>query len=141
MVKAPPLNLEEMRPIVHDWNSKQREERHMNAKAPFKAVLACVCIAAIVAIGGADLFPAVPTLAMLVYAGCAMLLVLSLAAVSIIAGQQWNLFGLSHGATDPQWMWFGREPPGLRKEQEQGAPAAGAKTADGASNSARSAHT
>ncbi|KQW63547.1 hypothetical protein [Variovorax sp. Root411] len=110
----------------------------MTAKALFKAVLACVCIGAIVAIAGLDLLTAVSPLAMLVYTGCAMLIVLVLAAVAIIAGQQWNLFGLNHGATDPQWMWFGGEPPGLRKEREQGAPAADAKTADGASTSARS---
>jgi len=113
----------------------------MNAKALFKAVLALVCIAAIVAIAGADLFPAVSPLVMLVYAGCAMLLVLILAAVAIIAGQQWNLFGLNHGATDPQWMWFGGEPPRLRKEREQNESESAAKTANVASNSARSGDT
>jgi len=111
----------------------------MNAKPLFKAILACVCIAAIVAVAGADLFPAVSSLTVLVFAGCAILFVLVLSAVAIVAGQQWNLFGLNHGGTDPQWMWFGGEPPGLQKEREHGAAAADAKTADGARNSARSA--
>ena len=110
----------------------------MNAKALFKVVLACVCIAAIVALAGADLFPGVSSLTVLIYAGCAMLFVLVLATVAIVVGQQWNLFGLNHGGTDPQWMWFGGEPPGLWKEREHSAAAADAQTANGAQKSTRS---
>lgn len=109
----------------------------MNAKSLLKAVLACLCIAAIVVVAGADLFPAVSSLKVLVYAGCAMLFVLLLVAVAIVAGQQWNLFGLNHGGTDPQWMWFSGEPPGLQKERAHGAAAVEDKTAEGARNSAR----
>lgn len=110
----------------------------MNAKPLFKVVLACICIAAIVAVAGADLFPRASTLTVLVYAGGAMLFVLVLAAVAIVAGQQWSLFGLNHGGTDPQWMWFGGEPPGLRKEREHDVAAADAETANEVHNSARS---
>jgi hypothetical protein len=58
------------------------------------------------------------------YAGCAVLIVVALLAMAIIAGQCWNRFGLNHGGTDPKWMWFGGEPPGLQKERENSALAA-----------------
>ena len=98
----------------------------MNAKPLLKAAAACLGIAAIAAAAGPDLFPAVPTLKVLAYAGCVALFVLAFAAVAIVAGQQWNRFGLNHRGTDPQWMWFGGEPPGLQKERERGESSASA---------------
>ncbi|MGJ3703343.1 MULTISPECIES: hypothetical protein [Variovorax] len=93
----------------------------MNAKLVLKSLIACVALAAIVAVAGADLFPATPTLTVIAYAGCAIVIVLALLAMAIVIGQGWNQFGLNHGGTDPKWMWFGGEPPGLQKERENSA--------------------
>jgi hypothetical protein len=90
----------------------------MNAKLLVaKASIACIAIAGLVAVAGADLYPTVPTVKVLAYAGGAMLIVLALAALAIVVGQQWHLFGLNRGGTDPKWMWFGGEPPGLLQER------------------------
>ena len=93
----------------------------MNGKLVLKSLTASVALAALVAIAGADLFPTTPTLTVIAYAGCAVLIVLALLAMAIVAGQCWNQFGLNHGGADPKWMWFGGEPPGLQKEREKSA--------------------
>ena len=93
----------------------------MNGKLVLKSLIASVALAALVAMAGADLFPSTPTLTVIAYAGCAVLIVVALLAMAIVAGQCWNQFGLNHGGTDPKWMWFGGEPPGLQKEREKSA--------------------
>ena len=90
----------------------------MNGKLVLKSLIASV---ALVAMAGADLFPNTPTLTVIAYAGCAILIVVALLAMAIVVGQCWNQFGLNHGGTDPKWMWFGGEPPGLQEEREKSA--------------------
>ena len=93
----------------------------MNGKLVLKSLIASVALAALVAMAGADLFPSTPTLTVIAWAGCAVLIVVALLAMAIVAGQCWNQFGLNHGGTDPKWMWFGGEPPGLQKERDESA--------------------
>jgi hypothetical protein len=46
-------------------------------------------------------------------------LFLGLLALAVVAGQWLNRFSLNHGGTDPAWMWFGGEPPGLQRERDR----------------------
>ena len=82
-----------------------------------KSLIAGVAIAALFAVAGANLYPSIPTVWILAFVGCGVLIVLALASLAIVVGQKWNVFGLNHGGTDPQWMWFGGEPPGLQQER------------------------
>lgn len=91
----------------------------MKALTASKIVLACTAVGVLVAIAGKDVFPSVPTATLLVYVACFGVLALVFIALLALFSQAWNRFSLNRGATDPQWMWFGGEPPGLQKERRR----------------------
>jgi hypothetical protein len=82
----------------------------------FVRVLTCVtAISAMIIFFARRTIPDVSLVAVFAWIGAAVLLALTAITLGFYATMRWHTWCLNRGATDPQWMWFGGEPPGLQK--------------------------
>jgi len=107
--------------------------RKMNRKVS-KIVLASLFLGGLIAVAGRDLAPAMPLWKLLLYVAGGISIAAGLVAVMAIAGGRWRQFGLNHGATDAQWMWFGGKPPGVDKARIASDPDQASANTDKAPN-------
>jgi hypothetical protein len=87
----------------------------------WKLPLAAAALAALAAAASSELAPAVPLATVVLYAflgGVALLVLLALAAIVLGSFRQAIL---RRGGSDPQWLWFRDEPPGLQRLRERSA--------------------
>ena len=76
-----------------------------------KLVFAAAAIVALLAMPAHELAPQLTPLDLALYAAAALAALVVLAVCSLQLAQ----FVLRNGGTDPQWLWFGAEPPGLEQ--------------------------
>ena len=85
----------------------------------FKCGVAVIALAVLAGVAGSGLAPGVPLPTVLLYsavgalAGLAVLVALAALSVS------WARFSIRNGGTDPQWLWFAAEPPGMASVREE----------------------
>ncbi|RJF99313.1 hypothetical protein D3871_12880 [Noviherbaspirillum saxi] len=91
----------------------------MNRKARFgflARVLICVTvISALIIYFAQKTIPDVSLVTVFAWLTAAVLLALTAIALGFHVTMRWHTWCLNRGATDPQWMWFGGEPPGLQR--------------------------
>ena len=86
-----------------------------------KAVLAAVPRSLLTGVAGARLRPGIPLhLILLNWGGALAALVVLVAATAVTLTLM--QFILRKGGTDPQWLWFASEPPGLQGLRAQARP-------------------
>ena len=77
--------------------------------------MAVTLIGGTIVVAAHSVAPQVPILTVLIVAALVAALGFGLLILALVVSSAWHRYGLNHGATDPQWMWFGGEPPGLRR--------------------------
>jgi hypothetical protein len=80
-----------------------------------KVVIACVAVTALVSVPVRRVAPGLSLFELAVALACGFVALVVLAVAALSLAQ----FVLRAGGTDPQWFWFGGEPPGLRSLREQ----------------------
>lgn len=96
-------------------------------KLILKFFLAALALSALAVAAGRSLWPGTPVLTVLAYAALFGVGLLCVVVMYAIVGGHWNQFTLRAGGTDPAWMKWGGEPPGLTALREA---CAGQKAAD-----------
>ena len=86
-----------------------------------KVVVACAAVVALVAIPARELAPGITVAELVLYIAGAFGVLVVLTVCSLQLAQ----FVLRKGGTDPQWFWFGGEPPGLVQQRQDGKGVAG----------------
>ena len=84
-----------------------------------KCGVAAIALAVLAGVAGSSLAPGVPLLTVLLYSAvgalAGLVVLVALAALSI----SWARFSIRNGGTDPQWLWFAAEPPGMASVREE----------------------
>jgi len=80
-----------------------------------KILLSFVLIDGIVLVAAKNVAPHVPVLTVVLIVTLLAVAFVGIVILATFIGVAWHCFGLNHGGTDPAWMWFGGEPPGLQR--------------------------
>jgi len=87
----------------------------MTSNLLWKLPVAATLIGGITVVAAHNVAPQVPIATVLIAAALLLALGFGLVILALIVTSAWHRYCLNHGATDPQWMWFGGEPPGLQR--------------------------
>ena len=77
--------------------------------------MAATLIGGTIVVAAHSVAPQIPVFVVLIAAALLAAAGFGLIMLALVVTGAWHRYGLNHGATDPQWMWFGGEPPGLRR--------------------------
>ena len=78
-----------------------------------KLVLAAILLMALAGVAGSQMAPKMALFDVLLYSGALALGLFALLLVVSVVSLTLYQFILRKGGTDPQWLWFRSEPPGL----------------------------
>lgn len=84
-----------------------------------KLALAFVAIVALALLPARQLAPGVPLQLLVLYVAGGVLLALVVIVALAVCWLQFAQFILRKGGTDPQWLWFYREPRGLEELRDR----------------------
>ena len=91
-----------------------------NRSLALRILASLIALGVLAGIAGASLAPGVPLTRVLLYAAGGALIGLALLVGLAAVTFGWSQWALRGGGTDPQWLWFSAEPPGLARERGTG---------------------
>ena len=84
-----------------------------------KVLLAAMLLSLLAGVAGSQLAPKLPLHLVLLYSALGVAALFALLALAIVARLTFVQFIMRKGGTDPQWLWFQAEPPGLVELRRQ----------------------
>ena len=95
------------------------DTRDLKWMAIGKVILAVLLLSALAGVAGSQLAPQVPLPMLLLYCLAGVAGLFGLLVVAVVVQGSWGQAVLRNGGTDPQWLWFRAEPPGLAELRAQ----------------------
>lgn len=83
----------------------------------WKVPLAVASVSGIFVVAAMNIAPGVPVWVDLVAFALLATVFFGIVVLAVMIVPAWHRYCLNHGATDPAWMWFGGEPPGLQQRR------------------------
>ena len=84
-----------------------------------KSGITAVALAALAGVAGSSLAPGVPLSKVLLYSALGALACVAVLVALAVVSVSWARFSIRNGGTDPQWLWFAAEPPGMANVREE----------------------
>jgi hypothetical protein len=84
-----------------------------------KTIIAIVLISILIGIASTDMAPNMSLASVLIACIITIAIFFIVLIFSIISGASSNQNIIRRGGTDPAWLWFDHEPPGLEKQRTE----------------------